>query len=116
MGIDLYVDLGTPRLSFRRLRLLLERAALDSEYAREVVGPQARWSTTEYLLANLIDAVQVGNWQFAAANTPKGKQRPERPKPVERPGETAKRNQYRTQLSDREILRRLVQQQRNPRG
>lgn len=46
------------------------------------------WSTSEHLLAVLIDEVRISNWLFAVANTPKGKRRPARPEPLPRPGLT----------------------------
>lgn len=110
----MYADLGTPRLSFRRFRVLLERTPIDSDYARDKLGDKARWSTAEHLLATIADLVQVGNWQFASVHSKKGHP-PSRPEPIPRPGQMSKRQQHRTQLSDREIARRLVQMQRRKR-
>lgn len=88
----------------------MERAPLDSEYAREKLGEQAQWSTTEHLLATLIDVTQIGVWQFAAAHSPR--RAPDKPKPIPRPGQQSKRPQNRTRLSDNEITRRLVDMKR----
>lgn len=107
----MYADLGTPRLSFRRLRVVLEHSALDSEYARKKLGDKARWSTTEHLIATVADLIQIGNWQYATAHSKKG-HAPPKPTPIERPGQASKRRQNRTQLSEREIARRLVEMQR----
>ena len=48
---------------------------------RRVVGDAARWGDQEHLLADLIDVLQVANWQRA------GKRNARRPKPVSRPGQ-----------------------------
>jgi hypothetical protein len=51
---------------------------------RSVRGEEeAVWGLPEQLLATVVDAVQVGNWQFAAANS---KRKPPAPTPLPRPG------------------------------
>ncbi|MFI2242377.1 hypothetical protein [Streptomyces chrestomyceticus] len=51
---------------------------------REFTG----WDTSAYLLAHLIDSVNLNTWALAAANA---KREPAKPKPFERPGQR-KRN------------------------
>lgn len=92
----------------RRLRLLLERAPRSSEYHRERVGPKATWTDHEYLLANIADGINQLSWLTSMAHRDPKKAPPERPKPIPRPGDAAKRQARRTQLSGREIARRLV--------
>jgi len=77
MGIDL-ADLGN-KLTYGRLALILNRLPITSAYAREVIGESASWSTTDYLLAHLIDYAAMGNWQRGG-----GKGR--KPQPIARPG------------------------------
>lgn len=61
-----------------------EYAAMSAQSPeRGVHGP---WSRTEMLLAQLIDAARVGNWQFVLANLKEGAQQPAAPEPVRRPG------------------------------
>lgn len=45
-----------------------------------------RWGTTEHLLATIIDGQRDQMYQYALAHTGKGKTKPKRPKPIERPG------------------------------
>jgi hypothetical protein len=58
-----------------------------------VLGDRARWGELEHLMADVFDAVQVGNWQRARAHF-KGKSK--RPKPIRRPGDTSKTKRYGT--------------------
>jgi hypothetical protein len=51
-----------------------------SAFGRSVHGEAATWDTTDYLLAVIADAVQIGNWQRT------GKKR-NRPQPIPRPGQ-----------------------------
>lgn len=46
---------------------------------------RAQWGTVEYLLAEIYDVLNVSRWQFAAANSRKGR-KPKRPRPFPRPG------------------------------
>lgn len=72
-------DLGTPALTYRRLRLILEQSPRTSAFARSVAGDVAEWSTTDHLTAAVFDALNIANWQRGG-----GKGR--RPKPLPRPG------------------------------
>ncbi len=72
-------DLGTARLTWRRLWVLLESLPPESAFVRKLAGVAATWSTTDYLLAHLIDIEMVANWQRA------GRKNSPRPKPFPRP-------------------------------
>lgn len=56
-----------------------------SATAHAMFGERVEWGPTEYLLADLIDVVQIGNWQR------QGKKGAPKPKPVPRPGATQTR-------------------------
>lgn len=47
-------------------------------------APQFEWGTTDYLLALIADLLAAANWQRA------GSRRAPRPKPIPRPGATAR--------------------------
>lgn len=83
MGVDL-LDLGTERLTWRRLAVLLAHLPRDSWTVREVSGEAARWGDQEHLLATIADLLTQANWMFAAANS---KHAPDLPKPLRRPGD-----------------------------
>ena len=78
-NLDLHRDLGTHRLSWRRLSVLIANLPKESATVREMLGAQfVEWSTTDWLLAGVIDVLQGANWQ-------RGGGKGSRPKPVERP-------------------------------
>lgn len=81
-GIDL-LDLGTPRLSFRRLASLLSQLPRDSRYVNDTVGERARWSATDHLLADVVDQLNWLIWVNVAVNS---KRPPKKPTPIKRPG------------------------------
>lgn len=81
-GIDL-LDLGTPRLDWQRLAVLIEYLPRESATVRETVGDEARWGDGENLLATIVDAIAQLSWMFAKANFTGA---PQRPKPLRRPG------------------------------
>ncbi len=87
MGIDLPRDLGTERLSFRRLELLLRHLPADSVTARRLHGPPPAWGAVEHLLASVIDVLQVQGWATRGAVLGAGgvRQNEDRPKPIRRP-------------------------------
>lgn len=74
-----------PRLSLRRLAVLIRGLPPDSATVR-AIDPAAQWSATEYLLAHVLDVLQVGNWLVVESNKRKGSRNPY-PKPVPRPGD-----------------------------
>lgn len=90
MAYDLLVrglrlrDLGTPSLSLFDLWVLVRRLQVEPGTAtREAVHGNV-WSVTDQLLANLVDAVNLGNWQRG------GKRSAPKPKRTPRPWEKAK--------------------------
>lgn len=78
-SIDLPRDLGTKRLTWRRLRLLIDQLPRDSATVRKL-NPDAEWTLNAHLLALLVDVANLANWQRM------GDKNAERPKPIERPG------------------------------
>lgn len=61
-------------------------ALTPEQYAALAAAPpqgHGPWTRGEMLLASVVDAVRVGNWQFATANGAKSSTPPE---PVRRPG------------------------------
>jgi len=77
------VDVLDPAVTLRRIWLLLRRlppgAWPDADEATS-------WSVEAYLLANVLDAVADLTWVTVAANS---KHKPQRPKPIPRPGKRA---------------------------
>lgn len=71
--------LGTDRLTWRDLALIINFAPRESPLAREVEPEKALWGLTDQLMAATVDQLRVANWQRGGA---KG----ERPKPLRRPG------------------------------
>jgi hypothetical protein len=56
----------------------------ESTFVRKV-SPAAEWSSTEYLLAALIEVVDAGNRWMVQLNTKRGSRQPD-PVRIERPG------------------------------
>ncbi len=71
--------LTSGRLTWRRLRVLLEHLPRGSALARVQHGADAEWGLSEHLMAGAVDALHAGNWQRSGG---KGRQ----PKPLPRPG------------------------------
>lgn len=71
---------GSDRLSWRDLSVILQEAPRNSAIGRHVLGDNAEWGASEYLLAAIVDGVNGGNWQRGGGKSP-------RPKPVPRPGD-----------------------------
>lgn len=80
--VDL-LDLGGPRLSFRRLVVLLRSLPRESLYVSARLGDRARWGETEHLLGDLVDLMQIFIWQHGSVHS---KRRIKRPKQIKRPG------------------------------
>lgn len=86
-------DVGSSRLSWRDLAAII-RAAQPGSAIFHVLSPEsAGWSQTDYILADLYDAVNRGAYYSALAA---GVKRPKRPKPYPRPGLTPKDRDVRT--------------------
>lgn len=83
--VDL-LDYYRGRLSARRLRVLIRHLPREAALVRALHGDEADWGLTEHLLAGAVDELAVGNWLFVSANSDEHAERPERPRPVPRPG------------------------------
>jgi hypothetical protein len=100
-GADLLDAYATPpRLSLRRLAVMVRGLPADSATAR-AVEPYLQWSPTEHLLAHVLDVLRVGNWLVVESNKRKGSRNPY-PKPIPRPGDEQEQPQRMTghELSD----------------
>jgi hypothetical protein len=75
-------DLPAGRLTWRRLKVLIDGLPRDSEMSRRVNGEAADWSTADHLLAITVDALQIANWQ----RSKDGATGRNRPSPIPRPG------------------------------
>lgn len=71
---------GTGRLTWRDLAVIVRRSPVGSALAVERHGEEAMWTLTDHLLALTVDVLQVANWQRA------GNKHSPRPKPIPRPG------------------------------
>ena len=111
--IDLLADLGTRRLTWRRLTVLLNHLPRESAYVQAVVGDTARWGDTEHLLAGLIDVVQVGNYytQVLASNR-QFKEAPKPPPVFPRPGDKPDRGKRPGRTYTREQMREILDRRR----
>ncbi|AIG78467.1 Hypothetical protein AJAP_28145 [Amycolatopsis japonica] len=77
-------------LSARRALALLRQLPIESATVAQLRGgPEFRgWGITQYLLADLVDAVQFNTHAFISANS---KKKPKPPQPFDRPESRAKR-------------------------
>ena len=76
-------DLGTDRLSWRDLYVVVHQSGPRSALARARDPEAAAWASgdaTAWMLASLLDLTAQGNWQR------QGKRNAPKPKPVKRPG------------------------------
>lgn len=69
-------------LNWREIAVLVKHSGPQSAIVREIKGDAASWSVTDYLLAVLIDLMNVLVW-FKTKDGSKGRNRP---KPIARPG------------------------------
>lgn len=99
-GIDLARHLGTDRLTWRRLDVLIAYLPRDSATVREVHGEKVAWGPTEHLLASAVDLLAAGVWQRG------GDKKAKRPQPVPRPGEADAKRERAQQVHDRLIAQR----------
>lgn len=77
--------LGTRQLTWRKFLNLVTYLPLDAAYVHGRVGERLAWSPEAYLLADVVDVLQAGNWQRGGGKGP-------RPKPLHRPGDTRRRH------------------------
>lgn len=90
MGLRLD-DLGTDRLTWRDLYVVIHRAGPRSALMREVQPELSAWASglvLADLLAHAVDLLAGGNWQRA------GKKTAPKPKPIPRPGRKAESTKY----------------------
>lgn len=73
-------DLGTERLNWRDLWVIVNNLPRTSALVRAVAGEDAEWGLLEHLAARVADSLEVGNWQR------QGKAHAPKPKPIPRPG------------------------------
>ena len=71
-------DLGTQRLSWRDLWVIVRQSPRGSALARSIHGQRAAWAQETYLLADIFDVLAAANWQRGGGKGPK-------PKPFPRP-------------------------------
>ncbi|MCT4355835.1 DUF5361 domain-containing protein [Streptomyces sp. Je 1-79] len=83
------LDWHRDRLSARRLAVLIKHMPRDSALLSETDGEAAEWSTTDYLLAAVVDHLAVSNWMFSTVNSGEDSEPMDPPKPVPRPGDRA---------------------------
>jgi hypothetical protein len=84
-------DLGTERLSWRDLFVVIHRAGPTSALMREVQPELSAWASgfvLADLLAHAVDLLAGGNWQRA------GKKTAPKPKPIPRPGKKVEAQKY----------------------
>lgn len=77
--IDL-CDFWTGALSLRRLKILIHRLLRmhgQSAVSESVLGEEAAWSNIEYMLADLRDSVEAGNYLFLSAHRSEEYQMPD---------------------------------------
>lgn len=87
-GLDL-LDLGTARLSWRRLARLIRHLPRESCTARAIDPTATAWSDSDYLLALVVDGVNASNYLLRSA--PHFKHPPRKPpKPTWRPGDAVR--------------------------
>lgn len=74
--------LGTERLEWRDLRIIVEHLPRTSALGRATLGKDAKWGFSEQLAATQIDALNMLIWM----NSEDGRKNRRRPKPIPRPG------------------------------
>ncbi|MGV3564224.1 MAG: hypothetical protein ACO1ON_13180 [Nocardioides sp.] len=85
LTVGLRLDwLGTERLSWRDLLVIIRQSPRTSAYARAIHGDEALWGLSDHLLAEVVDALAWANWQRA------GQRYAPKPKPIPRPGRKGK--------------------------
>lgn len=74
--------LGSDRLPWRDLRIIVENLPRTSALGRSTLGKDAKWGFVEQLMATQIDALNMLIWM----QSEDGRKNRNRPKPVPRPG------------------------------
>lgn len=86
-------DVGTKALTWRDLSAIVTAAQPGSAIYRALTAEGSGWTATEYILADVYDAIERVRFYTAGAA---GIKRPRKPKPYPRPGVTAKDRDVRT--------------------
>lgn len=81
--LDLQRDLGTPRLTWRRLRVLLGQLPRESGLVQRTGGDAVRWGAQEHLLASVVDELRIIDWHYVSSHSRK---RVPSPPMIPRPG------------------------------
>lgn len=79
-------DLGSERLTWRDLWVIVQHAPRESALARAVGGDDVVWGLTDHLLATTIDVLNIANWQRENQGRKKGQTPTRKPKRMPRPG------------------------------
>ena len=74
--------LGTRRLTWRDLYVIVRQSPQDSALHRAVAGPDHIWDLHGHLLAGIFDVLAVANWQRS------GVEHAKKPERLQRPGVT----------------------------
>lgn len=82
-GVDLQRHLGTRKLTWRRLRVLIDKLPRESLFVQRLAGPLARWGDAEHLLASAIDELRLLSFYYLGVH---GERAPAPPRMVPRPG------------------------------
>ncbi|MET7514214.1 hypothetical protein ABZS88_12165 [Streptomyces sp. NPDC005480] len=83
------LDWHRGRLSSRRLAVLVRHLPRDSALPRELHGEAAEWTTSDHLLAAVVDQLAEANWMFATVNRDEDAEPIDPPQPLPRPGAVA---------------------------
>jgi hypothetical protein len=67
--LDLQRDLGTPRLTWRRLRVLLGQLPRESGLVQRTGGDVVRWGSQEHLLASVVDELRILDWHYVSSHS-----------------------------------------------
>jgi len=73
---------GSERLTWRDLYVIVRQSPPDSALHRSVVGPDHIWDLQGHLLAGIYDVLSVANWQRG------GDEHAKKPERLPRPGVT----------------------------
>jgi hypothetical protein len=86
-GVDI-CDFWTGALSLRRAKVLIHRLLKmhgQSAVSEAYLGTPASWSNLEYMIADLRDSIEAGNYLFLSAHRSEGYRMPDF-QPYPRPG------------------------------
>jgi hypothetical protein len=104
--LDLHRDLGTDRLSYRRLTVLIEHLPRDSATLQKLLGHEyVSWGPTEHLLAVVVDVLQGANWQRSGGKGSK-------PKPLPRPKSKVQVEEHNRKHADQQERLRALRERR----